>query len=114
MSTESRARWAIASNIAAATGATTLQAAPGAGRVLMVQKLQITINTAAAQTFDIEDTAGTVEIFKAVASLASTTPINFDFGELGVALTANNGLVYTPSAAGVVMTIGAHGYIKEA
>lgn len=110
----SAARWAFCTPIAAATGNTTLQAAPGAGRVLMVQKLTVSITTVAAQAFDIEDSDGTVELFKAPASLAATgNPFTFDMGELGVALTANTGLVYT-ATAGVGLTVAAHGYIKEA
>ena len=101
-------------NITTAMGNTTLVAAPGAGKRLVLQALMVCVTTSAAQAFDIEDSDGTVELFKAPASLAATgNPFTFDMGELGVALTANTGLVYT-ATAGVGLTVAAHGYIKEA
>ncbi len=110
----SPARWAFCTPIATATGNTTLVAAPAAGRALVVQKLTVSITTAAAQAFDIEDSDGTVELFKAPASLAATgNPFVFDLGPLGVTLTAATGLVYTATAV-VGLTVAGHGYIKEA
>lgn len=106
--TDSRARWSIATNIATGTGNTTLKAGTS-GKKLFVNRLCLTITTAAAQAFDIEDTTGTVELFKAPASLATATPIQFDYGEVGIGLTTGDGLVYT-ATAGVALTISAHGY----
>ena len=105
--------WAFSTPIGTGVGDTTLQAAPGAGRSLMVQRLTVVITTAAAQAFDIEDSDGTVELFKAPASLAATATVILDYGPLGVALTANTGLVFNTAAAGVGLTIAAHGYVRE-
>lgn len=104
-------RWAATTTIATGTGTTTIQAAPGAGKTLWVQKVTIEIATAAAQAFDIEDSAGTVELIKEPASRAVGI-YTFDYSDLGVPLTVNTGLVYT-ATAGVQLNIAAYGYITE-
>ena len=97
--------------ITTGTGTTTLVAAPGANRALRVQALTIAVTTAAAQAFDIEDTSGTVELFKAPASLAVNT-YAADPGPLGVALTTNEALKYV-ATAGVGCTISGFGWVQE-
>lgn len=98
-------------NITTATGNTTLVAAPGAGKRLRVQSLIVCVTTTAAQAFDIEDSSGTVELFKAPTSLAvGTFPV--DPGPEGHGLTANEALVYT-ATAGVGLTISGWGWIQE-
>jgi hypothetical protein len=102
------AKWAVVTNIATGTGTTTLLASHGVGKQIVVQGLLVVITTTAAQAFDIEDSAGTVELFKAPASLgAGAYPV--DAGVLGKFLTTNTGLVYT-ATAGVGLTISAFGY----
>ena len=97
--------------ITTATGTTTLVAAPGAGRRLRVQGLMICVTTAAAQAFDIEDDAGTVELFKAPASLTvGAYPV--DPGPQGHPLTANKALQYT-ATAGVGLTVSGFGYVED-
>jgi hypothetical protein len=97
--------------ITTGTGNTTLVAAPGAGRTLRIQALTICVTTAAGQAFDIEDSATTIELFKAPASLAVGT-YACDPGPLGKALTAATGLVYT-ATAGVGLTVSGFGWIQE-
>ncbi len=104
--------FSFAAQITTITGDTTLVAAPGAGRRLRVQALMVCITTAAGQAFDIEDSSGTVELFKAPSSLAvGSYPV--DPGPLGIALTANEALVFNTAAAGVGATISGFGWIQE-
>lgn len=104
-------QWEFVQNISTATGNTTLKAAPGAGRRLRVQGLMVCVTTSAAQAFDIEDTSGTVEMFKAPASLAvGSFPV--DPGPQGHPLTANEALVYT-ATAGVGLTISGFGFVED-
>jgi hypothetical protein len=102
----------FATPITTGTGDTTLVAAPGAGRRLRVQALTVCVTTAAAQAFDLEDTSGTVEVFKAPASLAVGT-YAVDMGRQGVPLTTNEALVFNTAAAGVGATISGFGWIQE-
>ena len=104
--------WTFATPIATGTGDTTLVAAPGADRRLRIQALTVCITTAAAQAFDIEDSSGTVELFKAPASLAVGT-YAVDMGRQGVPLTENEALVFNTAAAGVGCTISGFGWIQE-
>lgn len=104
-------KFAFSTPIATGTGTTSLVASPGAGRKLRVQALTLCITTAAAQAFDVEDSGGTVELFKAPASLAVGT-YACDMGPLGVALTAATALNYT-ATAGVGLTISGFGYVQE-
>jgi hypothetical protein len=97
--------------ITTGVGTTTLQAAPGANRRIYLQALMVCVTTAAAQAFDIEDSSGTVEVFKAPASLAvGAYPV--DPGPLGHPLTTNEALQFTASA-GVGLTLSGFGYIRE-
>ena len=97
--------------ITTATGNTTLVAAPGANRQIMVQALTIVVTTSAAQAFDIESSDAATEGFKAPASLAvGTYPV--DCGRLGQALPVNTALQYT-ATAGVGLTISGFGWIRE-
>lgn len=104
-------KFAFSTPIGTGTGTTTLVAAPGANRKLRVQALTLCITTAAAQAFDVEDSGGTVEVFKGPASLSVGT-YACDMGPLGVGLTANTALQYT-AGAGVGLTISGFGYIQE-
>lgn len=108
-----RQRWSFCTPIATSAGDTDLVAAPTAGRKIVVQHLTVTITTAAAQAFDIEDNSGTVEIFKAPASLAVGS-YYVNLGPLGVALTAAEKLYFNTAAAGVGVTISGWGYYYEA
>jgi hypothetical protein len=110
---DSSHRWSAVKNIATGDGDTTI-AAGVTGKVMRVQGLCVVITTAAAQTFDIEDTGSSpVEIFKAVTSQAVGSYI-LDFGPLGIAMSATGaGLEYDCSAAGVSATISCFGYFTE-
>ncbi len=103
--------FAFSQPITTAMGDTTLVAAPGAGRTLRIQGLTICVTTSAGVAFDVEDGAGTVELFKAPASLAVGT-YAVDPGPLGAALTTNSGLVYS-SSGGAGVTISGFGWVQE-
>lgn len=106
------ASFVINAQITTGTGDTDLVAAPGAGFALVVQVLTVCITTSAAQAFDIEDASGTVEVFKAPASLAVNT-YGVDFGPIGKALTENEKLYFNTAAAGVGASISGFGYIRK-
>ena len=107
-------KFSFVKQIATGTGDTELVAAPGAGKKLVIQSLMVTITTAAAQTFNIEDDGGSaVVLFAAPASLAVGT-YGVDCGPLGVPVTANTALQYDCGAAGVGATISGWGYILQA
>lgn len=111
-SRESRQYFSGAVQIAAGAGATTLQASPGTDRRLVVTDLTVFIGTTAAQTFDIESSDGTVELLK-VTTASTAVGTVFDFSLFkGISLPLNNGLVYTPSAAGYAITVIFEGYIE--
>lgn len=98
--------------IGTSDGDTDLVAAPGAGRTLYVEHLTVTITTAAAQAFDVEDKGGApVEIFKAPASLAVGS-YYVNHGPLGFPLTTNTALEFDTAAAGVGCTISGYGHIR--
>ena len=98
-------------NITTAMGNTTLVAAPGAGKRLVLQALMVCVTTSAAQAFDIEDSSGSIEVFKGPASLAvGAYPV--DPGPVGHDLTNNEALQFT-ATAGVGATLSGFGYIKE-
>lgn len=105
-------QFSFAVNIATTDATITLQADPGDDRTLVVQSLTVTITTAAAQAFDIEGVAGTVELFKAPVSLAVGTWA-FDFGPIGIRLASSEALQYVPAAAGVGATLSGFGYITK-
>jgi hypothetical protein len=104
--------WVVNAQITTGTGDTDLVAAPGSGYALVVQVLTVCITTAAAQAFDLEDASGTVEVFKAPASLAVGT-YGVDFGHQGRVLTENEKLYYNAAAAGVGVTISGFGYVRK-
>lgn len=106
--------WCAAVAFTAAESTKVIKAAPGAGKSLVVTKIHVSITTAAAQAFDIEDGAGTVEVNKYPASLAVGQYPGPGGLELGIQLTANQTLVYTPAAAGPAGFIIAEGYILTA
>jgi hypothetical protein len=108
---EFNAKFEFVKPITTGTGTTTLVAAPGSGRRLVLQGLMVCVTTSAAQAFDVEDSSGTVEVFKAPASLAvGAYPV--DPGPLGHPLTLNEALQYT-ATAGVGTTLSGFGYIQE-
>lgn len=106
------ARFGFVKHIAAGDGDIDLIAAPGAGKAIVVEKMTVTIVTAAAQAVDIEDNSGTVEVFKAPASLAAGNYI-IEPGDVGLKLTTNEKLYWNSAAAGVAATVSAYGRIID-
>ncbi len=106
-------RFAFIKVITASDGDTDLLTAPPTGETFWVQQINVTIVTAAAQTFRIEDKgASPVVYFSAPASLAVGT-YNIPLGPLGVAASAAaTTLEYDCSAAGVAAVISGWGYIR--
>lgn len=86
----------------------TIIAAPGAGKKLVVTKIIATVVTVAAQTVDIEDTSGTVEVLKLPASAAGQ--YRAEFGH-GMELTTNEALIIKPAAAGPAIHVSAEAYV---
>jgi len=107
-----RQNFSVAVNILVGSGTTTIQASPGANARLVVTRMSVAITTSAAQSFDIESSGGTVELYKAPASLAVGLVFMGDMFQ-GVPLPVNEALQYTPSAAGVGATIWAEGWIDH-
>lgn len=82
----------------AADASKTIIAAPGANKRIVVHRFDVSITTSGAQPFDLEDTSGTVELYKGGASLAVGTDIKRVFTE-GFPLTINEAFIYKPAAA---------------
>lgn len=83
----------------AADASKTIVAAPGANKRIVVHRADMSITTSAAQAIDLEDTSGTVEVYKGGASLAVGTDVKRLFTE-GMPLTINEAFIYKPAAAG--------------
>ncbi len=98
--------------ITTAMTTTELVAAPGAGHRLMVQALTICVTGTAAIAFDIEDSDGTVELFKAPISLAVGT-YACDPGPFGVPLTTNTALRIFIADPGLQLTVSGFGWVQE-
>ena len=100
------------SAIGTGTGDTTVVAAPGANRTLVLQGLTVTITTAAAQAFNIEDTGSSPQIYFAAPNSLAAGTYGVDMGVLGVkASAANLGLQFDTASAGVGLTVSGFGYI---
>lgn len=82
----------------------TIIADPGDGKALVIDRIIVTILTSAAQTLDIEDASGTVEVLKIPASGTGQYVMALPISSEGIKLTNSEALVATPAAAGV----GAH------
>ena len=105
-------RFAFNKVLGTGDGDTEIVATPGSGKTLYIEHLTVTITTAAAQAFDIEDDGGSpVEIFKAPASLAVGS-YYVNHGPLGFPLTANTALQYDCAAAGVGLTVSGYGHVR--
>jgi hypothetical protein len=81
------------------------------GWTVYVQRILISVTTTAATTQEIQDTDDVP-----IAGLAATPALGaheWDFGEVGFALTADEGLEYTNSGAGVACAIQVQAYMKR-
>jgi len=109
----SEQKWAFSTNVDLSGSDVTLVADPGDARTLMVQSLTIVVTDNSIASFDIEDAAGTIEVFKAPGSLAAGV-YGVDAGPLGAPVTSSSALVcnITSAAAGAAQISG-FGYIRE-
>lgn len=76
---------------ASGTGINPAVKCPSANHTLYIQRVVISITTAAAQTITVEDTAGT-PVPIAVVPASATGSFEVDFGDQGMALTAGKDL----------------------
>jgi hypothetical protein len=106
-------QFAFIKSIATGDGDTDLMTAPATGETLWVCQINVTIVTAAAQAFRIEDKGGSpIVYFSAPASLAVGT-YNVPLGPMGVAVSASaTTLEYDCAAAGVACVVSGWGYIR--
>lgn len=104
-------RWSSQITLGAADTTKTVQAAPGAGKRLVVTAYMMTVVISAAQSVDLEDTSGTVEVAKMAASLAAGTQFRSPTLDEGLKLTVNEALLIKPAAAGPSVHVWAEGYI---
>lgn len=102
-------RWAASVVLGAADTSKDIKAAPGAGKALRITTVVVSIITSAAQTLDIEDEDGTVEVLKLPASATGQHRIEL---AVGILLTANKKLIAKPAAAGPAAHIVAEGVIE--
>lgn len=102
-------RWSAQITLGTGDTTKTVKAAPGATAALVVTAYVLTVVTAAAQTVDLEDTSGTVEVCKLAASAAGGFP-SPNMVE-GLKLTKNEALILKPAAAGPAVHCWAEGYV---
>ncbi len=95
--------------LAGSGAAIELQAAPGAGKTLVITSLFVVIGTSAAQTVSFGDNAAqSVLVVPASAPLGAFYPIKF---KQGMRLAANTAFQLIPSGAGVALTCSYEGFI---
>jgi hypothetical protein len=106
-------KFAFVKSIATSDGDTDLLTAPATGETLWVCQINVTIHTAAAQSFRIEDKGSSpIVYFSAPNSLAVGT-YNVPLGPMGVAVSASaTTLEFDTSAAGVGCIVSGWGYIR--
>lgn len=109
---DSAARWNFRQIVATGTADYALIAGQ-TGRTLMVQSLTINVTTSAAQAFDVESSDTGTALFSAPASLAVGV-YSMDFGPLGFAIEAGEGIDWDAAAAGVGASVSGFGYYREA
>ena len=114
MSMGTQKRFTFLQVIGTGDGDTDLLTAPATGETLWVQHITVTIVTAAAQAFRIEDKgASPVIFFSAPASLAAGS-YYVKLGPVGFpASTSAVTLEFDTAAAGVAAVISGWGYIRS-
>lgn len=81
---------------------------------LYVQKITVSPITGAAQNLTFQDNAGTpVKIGVYTGTVGNTTPVVWDFGPHGTALTVSKELDIVISAAGLAARIHFEGYMRQ-
>ncbi len=99
--------------LAATTAAAVALIAARTGFTVYIQKIVISVTTTAAQTVILADSAGTPVVVAGLAASPALGPYTWDFGPEGTPLTADTGLTYTLSAAGLAMRIHVQAYYKQ-
>lgn len=83
-----------------------------AGHTIFVQKASFNVITDNAATQTLQDDNGTPRVIAKTKASPGIGPINFDFGEEGVALTEGKDLELANSGAGLAAEITWTGYMK--
>lgn len=98
------------------SGPVTLLTVRNANYQIFIQRITISVVTFAAKTLTLQDSAGTPVVI-AVASIPATEstvpgiePYEYDFGEVGTALTIAKNFVLALSAAGAAARIHVDAY----
>lgn len=84
-----------------------------AGWTIFVQKATVNVVTDAAQTVQLEDSAGTPVVIAKTKASPGIGPIYFDFGPEGRALTEDESLMLANSAAGIAADVTWSGYMRQ-
>lgn len=83
-----------------------------AGYTIFIQRIEVNVNTDAAQSLTFQDNAGTPVVIASVKASPGVGPIPIDFGPEGRALTEGKQFDLKNSAAGVGADITWVGYLK--
>lgn len=104
----------ISLDLAFAASQTTIDnlIAGAAKYTIFIQKIVLTITTDAAQTITFQDDAAAPLVIASIPSSPGTGVINWDFGEIGRALTEGKNLDMVFSAAGLAGEVHIEGYMK--
>lgn len=103
-------------DVAAGDSATkTAQPAARTNFQIFIQKITVAPVTGAAQSLSFQDNAGTpVVIGKYTGAVGNTTPVTFDFGPHGTALTVSKEFDIAISGAGLAARIHIEGFYRLA
>lgn len=99
--------------LAAGTAAAVSVIAAKTSYTLYILKIVISVTTTAAQTVTLQDSAGTPVVVAGLAASPALNCFTWDFGPEGLPLTADTGLTYSLSAAGLALRIHVEGYYKQ-
>jgi hypothetical protein len=99
--------------LAADNPAAETQLAARTGYTAYLTKLVISVTTSAAQSIDIQDSAGTPVELIGLPTSAPEGCYTWDFREEGIPATESKGITLTTSAAGVAAYIHGEGYWKQ-
>jgi hypothetical protein len=98
--------------IAVGDGLTTLVSAPGAGRRIVVTRVQATVLTTAAQPVILQGATAVLALRLGVSTPVGTTVENV-MQNVGIKLLANEAFRYVPGAAGYSLFIVTEYYTEE-
>ncbi len=94
----------------AGAGLSGVRVAAKTGYTVHIQRIVAQITTDAAQSLTFKDTAGTPVVIALIPASPGVGIKEFDYGEHGIALTADKGFEITASAAGLAGPVYWQGY----